>query len=73
MNDPEKPRVQKDRKAAAQAVRLWAGVTLSSVVILSLFVIWHLVRRGRVLQGSLAPPRPLERLEIPSVEPEGSS
>ena len=46
------------RRKAALAVRLWAGLTLSSIVILAALTAWHLVRRGRLLQASLGPPRP---------------
>jgi len=53
-----------NRREAAKAVKLWAGVTLSSVSILGALTIWHLVRRGRVLRESLGPPKVVKLPEI---------
>jgi hypothetical protein len=48
---------------------MWAGVTLSSVIILAALAIWHLIRRGRLLRASLSPPKSLPRWESPRIDP----
>ncbi len=54
------------RRGIARATLLWGGVSLSGVGILAGFTIWHLVRRGRVLRGSLGNPRVVK---LPDVAP----
>lgn len=61
------------RAKAARAVRLWGGMTLSLVAVLSSLVIWHLVRRGRLIQSGLGPARPNTRLSLPPTDSQGSS
>lgn len=61
------------REKAARAARLWGGMTLSLVAVLSALVIWHLVRRGRVIQSGLGPARPDSRLSLPPTDSQGSS
>lgn len=60
-----------DRREAARAVRLWAGTTLSSVVILATLAIWHLVRRGRLIQDGLGPAKPSSGLDDPRLDSTG--
>ncbi len=72
MQNPGNRRVplrREDRRIIARATSLWGLLTLSGVSILVGFTIWHLVRRGRLLRASLAPPRLVEPLEVPPVEP----
>ncbi len=54
---------QDDRKRVAQAALLWGGVALSGTTLVAALTVWHLVRRGRVLRASLAPPRPIAPLD----------
>lgn len=53
------------RARIAGAARLWGEVTLAAVSLLGALVIWHLVRRGRLLRDQLGPPRDVELPEIP--------
>ena len=39
------------------AAATWLGLTLAAIAILSVGVIWHLVRRGRLIRDRLGPPR----------------
>ena len=64
----ESVRDTESRRKAARAIRMWAGVTLSSVVVLSALAIWHLIRRGRLLRSSLSPPKSLPRWEPPGID-----
>ena len=57
------------RKAAASAVRMWGGITLGSVVLLVALVLWHMIRRGRLLRDNLSPPRVIPTLSPRDGEP----
>jgi hypothetical protein len=61
----------KDRRVR-EAARLWSYVTLGSIATLGALVIWHLVRRGRLIRERLGPPRNirLEPLERPASKPD---
>jgi hypothetical protein len=67
----DKPRVAlrpEDRKKIASATKLWGYLTLSGVVLLAALTIWHIIRRGRLLRSSLAPPRAVPPLQNPSTD-----
>ncbi len=68
-----RPRTPEGRAKAARALTLWAGTTLSLVVVLSALAIWHLVRRGRFLQNGLGPARPDTQLQLPQADSQGPS
>lgn len=51
-----------DRKRVAQAAMLWGGLALTGIILVAILTLWHLVRRGRVIRDSLAPPRPITPL-----------
>jgi hypothetical protein len=36
---------------------LWGSLALGGIVTLGVFLLWHLLRRGRLLRDSLPPPR----------------
>ncbi len=58
MNEPKRRKsAVDDRRRIGRAVATWGGMTLSGVVLLTAFVLWHLVRRGRLLRDRLGPPR----------------
>jgi hypothetical protein len=48
------------------AAATWLGLTLAAIAILSVGVIWHLVRRGRLIRERLGPPR---AVQLPELEP----
>jgi hypothetical protein len=62
------------RKRVSRAVASLLGVGILSIGVLGALVIWHLVRRGRLIQESLRPPRasPLNGLEFDRGPAEGS-
>lgn len=45
------------------------GVALASMAILSVLIIWHLIRRGRLLRERLAPPRAIQWPPNPNPAP----
>jgi len=47
------------------------GVSLVALLALGGLVIWHLIRRGRLIQAAIPPPRPLKWPELErNLEPE---
>ncbi|GAC1313567.1 MAG: hypothetical protein NVSMB14_14630 [Isosphaeraceae bacterium] len=40
-----------------RAVKIWAGVTLSGVVIVSSLIVWGLIRRARLIRGENLEPK----------------
>lgn len=46
-----------DRRRVQRAVAAWAALTLGGLVVLAALVLWHLVRRGRLLRDRLGPAR----------------
>jgi hypothetical protein len=58
--------------ARAAAYLLWGLLTLGLIVFMAIIVVWHLVRRGRLLRDRLAPPRPVDwpAPQEPAPEPE---
>ena len=71
MEEPEPARRLEpaERRRIARATMLWGGLALSGTTLVGGLAIWHLVRRGRVLRESLAPPRPIAPLDARPVEP----
>ena len=57
-----------DRKRIVRATTLWGALALSGTSLIAVLSIWHLVRRGRVIRASLAPPRPVAPLEARSAD-----
>lgn len=53
-DDPER------RRRVGEALKLWGGLTLSGVVVLSALGIWHLRRRGWMVRERLGPPREID-------------
>lgn len=45
------------RRAGRAAAATWMGLTLAAIVGLGGMVLWHLVRRGRLIRDRLGPPR----------------
>ena len=56
------------RKRVAQAALLWGGMALTGMTLVVVLTVWHLIRRGRVIRTSLAPPRPIAPLDRQSVD-----
>lgn len=55
-----RPLVQRspeERRQIVDALRLWVGITLVGIIGLASLVVWHVVRRGRILREGLGPPR----------------
>jgi hypothetical protein len=52
-----------------RAVARLLGVSVLSIGVLGALVIWHLVRRGRLIRDRLAPPRPVRLLHTTKTKP----
>jgi hypothetical protein len=52
-----RPANDADRRRVGRLVAIWGGVTLGGVTILAALLIWHLVRRGRLIRDRLGPPK----------------
>ena len=63
------------RRRVGRAVVSLLGVGLVSITAIGALLIWHIVRRGRLIQESLGPPRHvvLPDLTEPSPSPADSS
>jgi hypothetical protein len=59
------------RSRLGRAVAVLLGTVLLSLIALTVFLIWHLIRRGRLIRDRLEPPRPsrLEPLDGGSTPP----
>ncbi|HEX8200142.1 MAG TPA: hypothetical protein VF590_06615 [Isosphaeraceae bacterium] len=62
MPDPRRPSPQARR--IARVVATWGLLTLGSVAALAVLIIWHLVRRGRLIRQNLRPPRAVRLPEL---------
>ena len=51
---PPRPEI---RRRVRRLAATWMGLVLGAVATLSALILWHLVRRGRLLRENLAPPR----------------
>ncbi len=49
--------LERRRRGARTAARLWGELTLGGIVVLAALTIWHLIRRGRMLRDRNGPPR----------------
>jgi hypothetical protein len=59
------------RRKVARAVGSLLGVGIATIGVIGALMIWHLVRRGRLIREGLGPPR-VVRLPGPEpTEPEG--
>jgi hypothetical protein len=68
MPDPRWPSPEV-RRRIARVVATWGALTLGSVVVLAALIIWHLIRRGRLIQQGLGPPRVVRLPEIERPQP----
>lgn len=50
---PASARGVRHRRRLIKAVKLWAGLTLSGIVIVSSLIVWGLARRARLIRGEL--------------------
>ena len=50
---PKGPR----RRRVIRAVKIWAAVTLSGVVVVSSLIVWGLIRRARLIRGERLEPK----------------
>jgi hypothetical protein len=46
-----------DRHRIGQTTALWGFLVLASIVLITALVVWHLLRRGRLIRERLEPPR----------------
>lgn len=73
MSLPRADRSQRTRRAA-QALVLWQSLVLAGIVLVTLFAIWHLRRRSRVIRAKFKPQyHPEETLDHFQNDPAGTS
>ncbi len=61
------------RPRLARAFVFLLGTTLVALVAISVLLMWHLVRRARLIRERLHPPRAVELPEYPGHKVDGSS
>jgi len=61
------------KRRVGWAAVTWMGMALVVVATLGVFVIWHLVRRGRLIRDGQPPPRHIELPELGPSEPQPGS
>jgi len=54
------------RRKVVRAVASLLGVGIATIGVLGALMIWHLVRRGRLIREGLGPPR---MVHLPGIEP----
>ncbi|CAN5730654.1 hypothetical protein BH23PLA1_BH23PLA1_37730 [soil metagenome] len=54
------PEVEEARRRIGRASAALLGMILAALSMLSALLIWHLVRRGRIVRQRLGPPRPIQ-------------
>ena len=58
-----------ERRRIARATIIWGVVALSGTTLVAVLAIWHLIRRGRLIQASLGPPKARSGLDLPHTDP----
>jgi hypothetical protein len=58
------------RRRVTRAVVSLLGVGIATIGVFGALVIWHLVRRGRLIREGLSPPRVVHLPELESAKPE---
>ncbi len=58
------------RRKVVRAVGSLLGVGIATIGVIGALMIWHLVRRGRLIREGLNPPRVVRLPEIEPTEPE---
>jgi hypothetical protein len=56
------------RKRVSQAVSSLLAVSIVSIGVIGALLIWHVVRRGRLIRDSLRPPRAVELTDPTQIE-----
>jgi hypothetical protein len=59
------------RPRVSRAVASLLAASVVSIAVLGMLLIWHLIRRGRLIRQSLHPPRPVRWPALEPVEPRG--
>ena len=52
------------RRRVKRLAATWMGLVLAAMSTLSALILWHLIRRGRLLRENLGPPREVRWEEI---------
>jgi hypothetical protein len=58
------------RRKVVRAVASLLGVGIATIGVIGALLIWHLVRRGRLIREGLNPPREVHLPRIEPIEPE---
>jgi hypothetical protein len=57
------------RRRIAHATAMWGLLTLGTIAALAALIIWHLIRRGRLIREGLGPPRVVRLPDVTPVTP----
>jgi hypothetical protein len=52
------------KRRVGRAAAIWGALALGSIVTITAMIIWHLIRRGRLIRERLQPPRKVD-LAVP--------
>lgn len=58
------------RQRIARAAAAWMVLALSALVTLVSLIVWHLIRRGRLIREALPPPRGIRLPELQPADPD---
>lgn len=61
------------RHQLGRALATWTALSLATMILLVALVVWHLVRRGRLIRARLGSPRKVGLLDWDREPPEGQS
>jgi hypothetical protein len=61
------------KRRVGRAAATWAVLALGSIVTMTALIVWHLIRRGRLIREGLQPPRKVDLTEVQPSEPAPAS
>ena len=63
------PRRRDARRRIGRVAATWGALTLVAVATLAGLILWHLIRRGRLIRQGLSPPRVVRLPDLRRDEP----
>jgi hypothetical protein len=62
-------RSEEAKRRIARVTATWGALALGSIVMMTVLIIWHLIRRGRLIREGLQPPREVGLVELQPPDP----
>jgi hypothetical protein len=56
------------KRRLARLTATWAALALGSIVTMTALIVWHLIRRGRLIREGLPPPRDVDLAAVAKVK-----